>query len=473
MIKKYKSLGKNTLVFAISSFGTKILSFLLVPLYTNMLTTEEYGVADLITTTATLMVFIFTINIAEAVLRFALEYKEKTEEILSYGIKILCIGTLVLTCSIIIVWRTGLVNWKNPYYIFMLVYFFFTAFYQILTNYMRAIDKVKAVAVSGVISSGAMICANIIFLLIIKIGIWGYLTGLILGPLAGSLYAIYKIHLPLKKYFVQTCSFITRKEMKIYCIPLVFNNIALWINSFIDRYFIIDMCGVKQNGVYAVASKIPAILSMFYAVFSQAWTLSAVKEFDKEDKDGFFSNTYRMYNSLIVCTCSGIILLNVPLAKFLYAKDFFTAWQYSSVLLISVMFNALTAFLGSLFSAVKDSRVIAVTTLVSAIVNVVLNILLIPLIGALGAAVATVVCYAVMWIVRYVVIKKYINIRVSLLRDIVTYVLLVIQVVFEHIEGHCYIGQIIIFITILVLYWESIIKIISKILELICVKVKI
>ena len=105
----------------------------------------------------------------------------------------------------------------------------------------------------------------------------------------------------------------------------------------------------------------------------------------------------RIYNAAIAMACSFVILFNIPLAKILYAKDFFTAWNYSSVLLISIMFNALTAFLGSIFSAVKDSKVIAFTTVVSAVCNIVLNILLIPKFGALGAAIATAASYMVMW----------------------------------------------------------------------------
>ena len=75
MNEKYKYLGKNTIIFAISSFGTKVLSFLLVPLYTAVLTTAEYGIADLITTTATLLVFILTLNIASSVLRYTIEQR--------------------------------------------------------------------------------------------------------------------------------------------------------------------------------------------------------------------------------------------------------------------------------------------------------------------------------------------------------------------------------------------------------------
>ena len=77
--EKYKYLGKNTLIFAISSFSTKFLSFLLVPLYTSFLSTAEYGKIDLITTTSTLLVYVLTINIADSVLRFTIENEDLTD----------------------------------------------------------------------------------------------------------------------------------------------------------------------------------------------------------------------------------------------------------------------------------------------------------------------------------------------------------------------------------------------------------
>ena len=73
MNKKLQYLGKNTVLFTISSFATKIISFLLVPLYTSTLTTAEYGIADLITTTATLLIYTLTLNIADSVTRYTLD----------------------------------------------------------------------------------------------------------------------------------------------------------------------------------------------------------------------------------------------------------------------------------------------------------------------------------------------------------------------------------------------------------------
>lgn len=463
MKEKYRYLTKNTLVFAISSFGTKFLSFFLVPLYTNVLSTEEYGFADIITTTATLMIYIFTINIADAVLRFALDRKERQSEILAYGVRVLLMGSLVLLIVLTLTWQSGLVNWDTPYFIFLFLFYLCTAFYQILTNYLRAVDAVMDVAKAGIISSLAMILGNIVFLLIIKIGLYGYLISMSLGPFIGTLYCVKKIRLPLGSYLKNVCDKATRNAMKIFCIPLIFNNIALWINTFLDKYFVIALCGVDRNGIYAVAYKIPTILSTFYMVFSQAWNLSAVKEFDEKDKEGFFSDTYAAYNTLLVCVCSGLILVNIPMAKLLFAKEFFEAWKFSSVLLMGTLFNGLTSFLGSIFIAVKNSRVIAATTLIAALINIVLNVLLIPIWDVQGAAIATAISYCVMWMVRLIASRRYINLKISVSKDITVYILLAIQILMEHTEKHCYIGQIIIFLIILFLYRKNVMKFLRQI----------
>lgn len=465
MKSKYKYLGKNTILFAISSFGTKILSLLLVPLYTAILTTSEYGTADLITTTGTLMMYVLTINISSSVLRFTLEKRENGRKTLSYGFRIICVGTL--TCAVLlgITWCVRFIDWSAYYFFFVLLYFFSVALYELMSNYLRSIDRVKEVAIAGVFSSLVIILSNILFLLVFKIGLTGYLISMIAGPLLASLYCVIVAREPIKIYLFVECEPALKKEMLDYCIPLIFNNIALWINAFLDRYFVTYFCGVSENGIYSVASKIPTILSTCYSVFASAWVLSAVKEFDPEDKDGFFSKTYNTYGALMTTACSGIILLNVPLAHFLYSKDFVAAWQYSSALLFSVMFNTLTVFQGSVYSAAKKTKAIATTTIISAIVNTVLNAILIPMFGALGAAIATAFAYFTMWLARYISSKKFIAMEINIAKDCMVYGVIVLQIIFEHLEGHFYIGQVLCVLLVIFLnrkYINAIIEIFMR-----------
>ena len=460
---KYKYLAKNTLLFTISSFGSKLLVFLLVPLYTSILSTADYGIADLITTTSSLAIYVFSINIQDAVLRFVIDGNKDRDKYLSYGIRVLLVGSIAFAATVFVAAKLNIFKWEKYCYVFLFINYFFVALYHILSNYLRAIDKVKAVAISGIIMTAVTVLLNILLLVVVKWGIVGYLLSMVAGAFAASFYCSIQIRIPMIQLLKMDCEKTSRKAMRSFSIPLIFNGVAWWMNNSIDKYFVTAICGAALNGIYAVSYKIPTILTVFHNIFAQAWNLSAIKEFDKDDSDGFFSNTYTMYNSMLVIICSGLILANIPLAHLLFAKDFFVAWQYSSVLLISIVFSALSGFLGSIFTAVKDSKVFAVSTIVSAATNCILNTILIPRFEVQGAAIATCISFFMIWLIRPICTRKYIKWRINLFRDTVAYILLVLQVVIEHLDGHVYIGQIAIVIVLLALYREQFVKAIKMV----------
>ena len=83
---------KNTIIFTMGNLGSKLISFFLVPLYTYALTATEYGVVDLIVTVGTVAVPVLTLNISEAVMRFALDKDADKKKITQIGTGILIIG---------------------------------------------------------------------------------------------------------------------------------------------------------------------------------------------------------------------------------------------------------------------------------------------------------------------------------------------------------------------------------------------
>ena len=91
----YRKLFSNSAIFAIGDLGSRVISFLLLPLYTYYLTTEQYGVTDLILTTVNLLLPVVFLSIQNAVLRFIMDKSEKTDEIVS-NTSIIAIGGIVL-----------------------------------------------------------------------------------------------------------------------------------------------------------------------------------------------------------------------------------------------------------------------------------------------------------------------------------------------------------------------------------------
>lgn len=425
-MERYKYLIKNIGLLTLSSFATKLLSFFLVPLYTNILTTTEYGTYDFFNTTVGVLIPILTMNIQESVMRFALEKKYNREAILTVAMQHFLMSCCIVAVGIGINHVFGFSIIIKRYEIFFFLMYLSQTLSGIVLAYVRGIDKIAELSISSVIASGVTIGCNVIFLVGFKWGLVGYFLANMIGSWMQCIYLLIRsymicdIHLE-RKYIAE------KGEMLEYCRPLVANSIAWWINNVSDRYVVIFFCGLAANGVYSVASKIPSILNVLQSIFAQAWTLSAVKDFDPEDQNGFFANTYRAYNCIMVVCCSAIIAADKLLASFLYAKDFYPAWKYVPWLTIAIVFGALSGYIGGFFSAVKNSKIFAQSTLIGAVSNIIMNIMLTPFIGALGAAIATTVCYCIVWAVRYVHAKKFICLRVKLGRDIASYVLLVAQ----------------------------------------------
>lgn len=462
-MNRYRYLFKNIGLLTLSSFATKLLSFFLVPLYTNILTTMEYGTYDLFSTTVGVLLPILTLNVQDAVMRFAMDSKSNRKAIISVAMRILFIANTIVAVGLILNATFDLNALVKEYSIFFFLMFFVQSLSGVITYYVRGIDRIADLSVSSVLVSIFTIGCNVIFLAVFHWGLTGYFLANIIGPMVQSLYLIVRsdvIHdTDLREEFSEE-----KKEMLDYSKPMIANSVAWWVNNTSDRYIVIFFCGLAENGIYSVASKIPSILNIFQSIFSQAWTLSAVKDFDPEDKNGFFANTYRAYNCLMVLICSAIIVGDKVLAHFLYAKDFFVAWRYVPWLTIAIVFGSLSGYIGGFFSAVKNSKIFAQSTVVGAVSNIVLNLIMTPFMGALGAAIATAFCYFIVWMIRYWHSKKFIKLKIRLKRDLITYVLLVIQsIVLLLKEGAILYGiEVGLFLIIVILYAGDLISIIGE-----------
>ncbi|MST82531.1 lipopolysaccharide biosynthesis protein [Bilifractor porci] len=423
---KYKYLAKNIGLLTLSNFATKLLSFFLVPLYTSILTTADYGIYDLFNTTVGVLLPILTLNVQEGMLRFAMEKDYNREAIVTVGIRHLLIGSAITAVGLGVNGIFGVSSMLKTYAIFFFLMFFVQALGGIVPFYIRGIDRIGDLSISSVVASAVTIGCNILFLVGFRWGLIGYFLANIVGPLVQCIWLATRAHM-----FRDT--HLTRKykkesnELLDYSRPLIANSIAWWVNNASDRYVVTFFCGVAANGVYSVASKIPSILNVFQTIFNQAWALSAVKDYDPEDKSGFFANTYRAYNCTMTIVCSAIIVLDKILAKFLYAKDFYVAWRYVPWLTMAILFGAMSGYIGGFFTAVKDSKIYATSTAIGAVTNIILNLVFTPILGALGAAIATTVCYVEVYAVRLVQSRKYIKLRINFIRDIISYILLAVQ----------------------------------------------
>lgn len=420
----YKKLGKDVGLMTIGSFGSKILTFLFVPFYTAVLTTEEYGISDLITTTITLVFPFFSVIICEALMRFALDNENDKEKIWECGMVVWLIGSLAF---IVFSPLLLLIKPLKQYYGLVVLYYIIYSFHYNLSYYVRGINKVKLYALTGTFQSLCIILLNLLFLLYFKIGLLGYILSQIIACLLASLVMFFRGGI----YKIKINPFKTDKEllrrMLSYSFPMMPNSVSWWVANSSDRYILTAFSGVAATGIYSIAYKIPTILTTLSQIFVSAWRLSAVEKFGSKDSIKFYEDVYGKLTALLVCACSGLMLLNKPLASVLYQKDFYIAWQCVPCLLLASVFHAYADFMGTIYTSAYKTKFLFISTCVGAVTNIVLNYVLIPSLGGIGAAFATMVSYFVTWIIRVINSRKIIELKYKLKRDALCYVIVLTQ----------------------------------------------
>ncbi len=420
-------LAKNTLVLTISNLSSKLLSFIFVPLYTYILSTEQYGTSDIITTTVSLVTPIFTILASEAILRFSLDEGQDKKQLFSTIFYVYIIGTILL--SVITAGVGIFLPIIREYIIFFLLYYISINANEILLQFGKGLEKITLVGIAGVIASVVLIACNILFLIVLRLGIEGYLLSFIISNTISTIFLI--ITLKVNKFILSyhRLEKNTFKDVCKYTLPMIPNSISWWISNSSNKYIITFFLGSGLTGIYSIAHKIPSLLSVFVGIFMSAWQISAVEGFGTKECTEFHEKIYKVLFKGLTTICAGTILLSEFLGKYLFLNEFDGAWIYCPILLLSALFHALSGFMGTVYTSAKKTKFLFYSTAIGAVMNVILSIVLIQFLGVFGATIATALSYFIIWILRIIDSRKIMKMRVNYLDTIFQVVLLIIEAV--------------------------------------------
>lgn len=419
-MNNYKKLINNSIIFAIGNMGSKVITFVMLPLYTYALSTEEYGTVDLLLTTISLLLPIVGLSVFESVLRFAMEKNRDPESVFSNSMYVTLLSSLLLLFTIPFAMKFE--NWIGILPILLIIQLFQNLFSQ----YAKAINKINIFAMNGILLSFFTAGLNIIFLVPFKMGLHGYLLSLVFANIISTVYLSVRLDVP-KIYNRKKVNSKDIIDQLRFCIPLIPNSIAWWLTTAVGRYFILIFIGMSANGIFAVSNKIPTLLVVFTSIFAQSWQISAIESYENEDGKEILNNVYNYYFFLLFLSSSFLILFIRPMMKILVSPEFFSSWKYVPFLLLSVIFSSISGFLGSQYIAMKDSVGVFKTTIIGAVLNVILNLVLIPIIGLQGVGVSSFLSFFIVWLIRHNRINKLYNLELNIFKLIVLIFLLVLQ----------------------------------------------
>ena len=426
MQSRYKKLVSNSLLFMIAQFGSKVLMTIVVPLYTYLLTTSEYGAIELSSSTLNIAAPCCMLLVYDAVLRFSMDAKVHKNEILTSALKVFLVGSLL---SLVVVPVAYNIDSLRPYILYVYLLIIAYGLFYIFSQFAKGID-VKIFVVSGILYTAIFLACNVIFIVKLRRGVSGYILSQVLGYILSSLYCF--VRLNAWKYIsfkINTRN--TTKQMLSYSIHLIPNALVWWVITSANRYFIEGFLGSDANGIYGIAAKIPNVIIIVGTIFIQAWQLSAIDEkennTDINNRKVFFTNVFNCYSCALMICSAGLILICKPLLMLILSTDFQTAWRYVPILLLSSIYMMYAQFWSSLFIAEKSSKELSSSSIISGIISLALNVILIPRFGLMAASIVCFISCFVMWILRVYFARKYDMIKVNLKREMATLIVLLIE----------------------------------------------
>lgn len=410
-MSKGKDLAKNTAIVSIGKICTQLITFFLLPVYTAVLSNEEYGVVDLLNTLTSLLLPIVTLQIEQGIFRYLIDCRENNEKqikLITTIIRFMIIQSIA--CIVIFLCVSPFIH--NEYKYFLMANLLMGIFSSLLLQICRGLGDNATYAIGSFITGAFTVVLNVIFIVAFRWGAYGMLGAIAISNFICSVY----IFLKRKIYkYIKPKQFDKKilKEIIKYSVPLIPNMISWWIVSASDRTIISAVIGIAQNGIYSAANKFSGVFTTLYSVFNLTWTESASININSEDRDEFFSKILDFVIRFFGCLCLGTIAVMPFVFNILINEKFAEAYYQIPILILGSVFNILVSFVGSIYVAKKLTKEIAKTSIISAVINIFVNIALIKSIGLYAASISTVIAYALMFIYRWIDVKKYVKFNVN------------------------------------------------------------
>ena len=395
---------KNTAIITIGKVCTQMVSFFLLPIYTAILTTEEYGVVDLLNTLVSLLLPLITLQIEQALFRYLVDNRnnlEEKKEIISTVLFTITIQSAIYLIIFLIV--SPLIN--NNYKYFLATNVIASIFSSVMLQTSRGLGDNKNYAIGSFITAAFTVIFNVLFIVVFKFGAYGMLAASLLANVICVIYLffankIYK-YLKITKYRKELL-----KKLFKYSIPLVPNSLSWWVFNASNRVIVSAILGVGMNGILAASNKFSGVVITIYNIFNMAWTESAALYINDNDRDKFFNNVINTVLKFFITICFGIIVIMPFIFNIIINEKFAEAYNQIPILMIACIFNVTLGLLTVIYIAKKDTKTIAKTSVSSAIINIIIDLTLIKFIGLYAASIATLVAYFLVAIQRYIDINK-------------------------------------------------------------------
>ena len=405
----FKQIIKHSGNYLIANLATRALAFISIPVYTRLLSTEEYGVINIFLGVAGVLGSVMSLSMDRSVSRYFFDQKNPEDFRKFNGTSsILASIAFIINALILVYFADGfgkLVGLDNKIIYLLIPYTFINIIGLTFEQIYGPLKKSKEIAISSLARVYIGFALSIFLILLFKEDkSFGQILGQILAGVAIIFYWIKKIR-PFVKFSFNIAYI---KYIFTYSVPLIPYALSGVIIEQFGKIAIGSSQSLSQAGYYSLALAISSIVSIAIAVTHQAWNPYYFEYMNSKNYPQLDKDFIRIFK-ITVLVAFGIAAFGEEIGFFLAKKEFLSSMHLIPIFTIGYIFYQLSyAYLRN-FGYSRSTQYMTITVFASGISNVLLNFILIPTLGELGAAVSFALSYIVMaflaWIINKFLVK--------------------------------------------------------------------
>lgn len=403
MKSRYKHFFFTVIGYFAGNVFTKLISFILLPLYTKLIDPETYGIYGVNMTIVQLIVPVVYVAIWDAVFRYASECDtgEGQYEVISTGLPVMWLSSAV--CTVVLLVINIFWDLNTPYLV--CVYAIANGFQYFHGYVARSMKDNRIFIISGCINSTINLLLNWIGIVYLHHGIEVLYYSYIIGTAAqiGIIEAKYHVLGHFRKKHVQRARL---SALIKFGGPLALNASMQWLLTGLTQIMIASMLGTYYNGLFSVAVKFATLISLIVSVFEFAWLELAYDIAKNNNSAMYYRRVTNMLFGVLIFSTSALILVIKVVFPYFIAEAYHECLAIIPHIAIYACANRFAGFSASIYMSYKDVNTLMVSSLAAGGTNFLLLILLIPIWGFHGALLSLVAASVLMMLIRTVVLQK-------------------------------------------------------------------
>jgi O-antigen/teichoic acid export membrane protein len=434
-----KNFFKDSAIYTFGNMLNRGISIIMVPIYVRLLSPADYGVIDLLLLVGGFLNIVIGLEITQGFIRYysdALSEEEKIDYSSTSFWFIITIYTVTIGLLLIFSKKLNLFylgnNSSTIIFQLALISFYTNGIFIYLQNQLRFYFKVKSYVFISITYSIISYLATILILIYFKNGAAGLFWGMIIGYTIANFFGWYVAKENYKlKFDWKKC-----KEMLSFSIPLVPSGIAVILLMYTDRIAIKNLMTLGDVGIFGIAYRFAAILTLVTSSFQTALSPLIFKNYKNPDTPNEIKNIFQYFLIAALSLIGVLSIFSMEISVIFTTPKYYKASLIIPFLSFSSLFLALNMFTPGL-AIIKKTKLIALINIAAAGLNLFLNYTFIPMFGLFGAGMGTLITSILVFIVNTIFNQKYYHINYQWIKVVSVFcftgIIIVISKILENV----------------------------------------